>query len=135
MLNLDQVEAAVREVHDVKRLGATAVMVLGTAGDRHLDDQRLLPFYEALCEVGLPLAVHVGWSCPSINNLYDHIYPSGVVAFHFPVLMGFVALISGGILDRFPSLKVVFLEAGSMWVPYMIDRLDHRFQNQGKVFG
>ena len=74
----------------------------------------------------------MGWSCPSINNLYDHIYPSGVVAFHFPVLMGFVALISGGILDRFPSLKVVFLEAGSMWVPYMIDRLDHRFQNQGK---
>ena len=49
-----------------------------------------------------------------------------------PVLMGFVALISGGILDRFPNLKAVFLEAGSMWVPYMIDRLNHRFQNQGK---
>jgi predicted TIM-barrel fold metal-dependent hydrolase len=46
--------------------------------------------------------------------------------------MGFTALISGGVLDRFPKLRAVFLEAGSMWVPYMIDRLNHRFQNQGK---
>jgi len=96
-------------------------------------DPRLFPFYEALCEEGFPLAIHVGWACPSINNLYDHIYPSGVVAFHFPVLMGFTALISGGVLDRFPNLKAVFLEAGSMWIPYMIDRLNHRYENQGKA--
>jgi predicted TIM-barrel fold metal-dependent hydrolase len=133
VVNLDDVEAAVHEVHAAKRLGAVAVMVLGTAGDRQLDNSALFPFYEAICEEALPLAIHVGWACPSINNLYTHIYPSGVVAFHFPVLMGFAALISGGILDRFPDLKAVFLEAGSMWVPYMIDRLNHRFQNQGKA--
>ena len=132
VVNLDDAKAAADEVREVKRLGAAAVMVLGTAGDRQLDDSLLFPFYEAICDAGLPLAVHVGWACPSINNLYTHIYPSGVVAFHFPVLMGFTALISGGILDRFPKLKAVFLEAGSMWVPYMIDRLNHRFQNQGK---
>ena len=133
VVNLDDVAAAVEQVREAKRLGAVAVMVLGTAGDRQLDNPALFPFYEALCAEGLPLAIHVGWACPSINNLYDHIYPSGVVAFHFPVLMGFAALISGGILDRFPQLRAVFLEAGSMWVPYMIDRLNHRFQNQGKT--
>jgi predicted TIM-barrel fold metal-dependent hydrolase len=133
VVNLDDVKTAAQEVREVKRLGAAAVMVLGTAGDRQLDDPLLFPFYEAICDEGLPLAIHVGWACPSINNLYSHIYPSGVVAFHFPVLMGFAALISGGILDRFPTLSAVFLEAGSMWVPYMIDRLNHRFQNQGKT--
>jgi predicted TIM-barrel fold metal-dependent hydrolase len=131
--NLDDAKTAAQEVREAKRLGAAAVMVLGTAGDCQLDDPPLFPFYEALCDVGLPLAIHVGWSCPAINNLYSHIYPSGVVAFHFPVLMGFAALISGGVLDRFPKLRAVFLEAGSMWVPYMIDRLNHRFQNQGKT--
>ena len=133
VVNLDEGRPAVREVHEAKRLGAVAVMVLGTAGDRQLDDPSFFPFYEALCEEGLPLAVHVGWACPSINNLYTHIYPSGVVAFHFPVLMAFAALISGGVLDRFPNLTAVFLEAGSMWIPYVIDRLNHRFQNQGKA--
>ena len=129
VVNLDDVKTAAHEVREVKRLGAGAVMVLGTAGDRQLDDPLLFPFYEAICDEGLPLAIHVGWSCPSINNLYSHIYPSGVVAFHFPVLMGFAALISGGILDRFPTLRAVFLEAGSMWVPYMIGRLHHSFPN------
>jgi predicted TIM-barrel fold metal-dependent hydrolase len=132
VVNLDDPQTAAREVREAKRLGAAAVMVLGTAGDRLLDDPLLFPFYEALCDEDLPVAIHVGWACPAINNLYSHIYPSGVVAFHFPVLMGFTALISGGVLDRFPKLRAVFLEAGSMWVPYMIDRLNHRFQNQGK---
>ncbi len=68
VVNLDQIQAAVHEVHEVKRLGAAAVMVLGTAGDHQLDNPRLLPFYEALCEEELPLAVHVGWGCPSINK-------------------------------------------------------------------
>jgi len=133
VVNLDDVDAAAHEVREAKRLGAVAVMILGTAGDRQLDDPLLFPFYEALCEQELPLAIHVGWACPSINNLYSHIYPSGVVAFHFPVLMGFAVLISAGVLDRFQNLRAVFLEAGSMWVPYMIDRLHHRCQNQGKA--
>ena len=132
VVNLDETGAAVREVREARRLGATAVMLLGTIGDRQLDDPQYFPFYEAVCEEKLPLAVHVGWACPSINNLYDHIYPSGVVAFHFPVLMGFAAFISGGVFDRFPNLTAVFLEAGSLWIPFMIDRLDHRFKHQGK---
>lgn len=132
VVNLDDTAAAVREVRQAKRLGAVGMMVLGTAGDHLLDHSRLIPFYEAVAEENLALAVHVGWACPSINNLFTHIYPSGVIAFLMPVLMGFVALISGGILDRFPNLRVVFLEAGSLWIHFMLDRLHHRFQHSGK---
>ena len=32
-----------------------------------------------------------------------------------------------GVFDRFPKLRVGFLEAGTGWVPYMIDRLDRFF--------
>jgi predicted TIM-barrel fold metal-dependent hydrolase len=49
-----------------------------------------------------------------------------------PVLMGFVALISGGVLDRFPKLRVVFLEAGCQWIHFMLDRLEHRFKHSTK---
>jgi predicted TIM-barrel fold metal-dependent hydrolase len=128
IVNLDDVPAAARQVRDAKSLGAVAVMVLGTAGDLTFDHPSLLPFFESLAEEKLPLAVHVGWSCPSLNNLYSHIYPSGVIAFLVPVLMGLVGLISGGILDRFPNLKVTFLEAGCQWVHFVLERLDHRFR-------
>jgi len=132
VVNLDDIPASIHEVREAKRLGAVAAMVLGTAGDNLLDDPRLDPFYEAVAEENLPLAVHVGWACPSINNLYDHVYPSGVIAFLMPVLMGFVALISGGVLDRFPTLKIGFLEAGCQWIHFMLDRLEHRYKRAGK---
>jgi predicted TIM-barrel fold metal-dependent hydrolase len=132
VVNLDEISSAVRQVKEAKSLGAVGMMILGTAGDRLLDDASLLPFYEAVAEADLPLAVHVGWACPSINNLYTHIYPSGVIAFSMPVLMGLVSMMSGGIFDRFPSLRVVFLEAGCLWVHFILERLHHRFQHSGK---
>lgn len=132
VVNLDDIPGAVRQVHEAKGLGAVGIMVLGTAGDNLLDHPTLVPFYEAVAEENLTLAVHVGWACPSINNLFTHIYPSGVIAFLMPVLMGFVALISGGVLDRFPNLRVVFLEAGCLWVHFMVDRLNHRFQHSSR---
>lgn len=133
VVNLDDVPAAAREVREAKKLGAVAVMVLGTAGDHMLDHPRLLPFFEAIAEENLALAVHVGWACPSLNNLFTHIYPSSVNAFLMPVLLGFSALISGGVLDRFPNLRVGFLEAGCQWIHFMLDRLDHRFKHSGNV--
>ncbi len=132
VVNLDDGPASVRQVKEAKKLGAVGMMILGTAGDRLLDDPSLLPFYEALAQEALPLAVHVGWACPSLNNLYSHIYPSGVIAFSMPVLMGLVSLMSGGILDRFPNLRVVFLEAGCLWVHFILERLHHRYQHSAK---
>jgi predicted TIM-barrel fold metal-dependent hydrolase len=49
-----------------------------------------------------------------------------------PVLMGLVSMMSGGIFDRFPNLRVVFLEAGCLWVHFMLERLHHRFQHSRK---
>ena len=132
VVNLDDIPGAARQVKEAKTLGAVGMMILGTAGDRLLDDPSLLPFYDALAEADLPLAVHVGWACPAINNLYSHIYPSGVIAFSMPVLMGLVSMMSGGIFDRFPALRVVFLEAGCLWVHFILERLHHRFQHSGK---
>jgi predicted TIM-barrel fold metal-dependent hydrolase len=133
VVNLDDVTGAVKQVREAKQLGAVSVMVLGTAGDDMLDHPRLDPFYAALCEENLALGVHVGWSCPAVNNLYSHIYPSGVIAFHVPLLMAFTALVSGGVLDRFANLKIVFLEAGCQWVPFILERIHHRFKNQGSA--
>jgi uncharacterized protein len=129
VVNLDDIPASVNQVREAKKLGAVGMMILGTAGDRLLDDPSLLPFYEALAESKLPVAVHVGWACPAINNLYSHIYPSGVIAFSMPVLMGLVSMMSGGIFDRFPNLRVVFLEAGCLWVHFILERLHHRYQH------
>ena len=98
-----------------------------------LDNPMFLPFYEAMAETDLTLGVHVGWACPSLNNLYSELYPSWLTAFLMPVMMGFVAFMTGGTLDRFPNLRVVFLEAGCLWIPFVIDRLNHRFPHARRL--
>ena len=50
VVNLDDIPGAVKQVKEAKKLGAVGMMILGTAGDRLLDDDSLLPFYEAVAE-------------------------------------------------------------------------------------
>ena len=36
-----------------------------------------------------------------------------------------------GVFERFPRLRVAFLECGAGWVPYMMDRMDDEFEKRG----
>ena len=40
-------------------------------------------------------------------------------------------MIFGRVFERFPRLKVAFLEAGCGWVPYLIERIDRRTERSG----
>src|SRR5437016_8628269 len=58
--NLDDVGAAVQQVREAKSLGASAALVLGTAGDLTFDHPTLWPFFDPLPQTHLPLSGHVG---------------------------------------------------------------------------
>jgi predicted TIM-barrel fold metal-dependent hydrolase len=40
-----------------------------------------------------------------------------------------VSIIYGGLLERFPGLRVAFLEAGCGWVPFWLHRMDEHWEN------
>jgi predicted TIM-barrel fold metal-dependent hydrolase len=47
-----------------------------------------------------------------------------------------VSFIYGGVLERFPGLRVAFLEAGCGWVPFWLHRMDEHWDNSvGRDFG
>ena len=117
--------ACVAEVRRARDLGAVGLMIGGTAGDRLLHHRDLEPFFAAACDVDLPVCVHTGWSCPGLTQTCEDPYSALLLSFTLPVLMAFFSLTAGGVLDRFPQLRVAFLEAGSEWIPYMIGRMDH----------
>ena len=45
----------------------------------------------------------------------------------------FAGLMYGGIAERFPKLRVAFLECGVGWVPYWMERMDEEWEKRGKV--
>src|SRR2546426_10420414 len=68
VVNLDEIPAAIRQVREARKLGAVAVMVLGTAGDRLLGDPALLPFFEAAAPGEPRVSVRGGGGRPPLSN-------------------------------------------------------------------
>ena len=42
-----------------------------------------------------------------------------------PAQLAFVAIVNNSMLDRYPNLKVAFLEFGAEWLFYMFGRMEH----------
>lgn len=128
VVNLGDVEGAVAEARRARADGAVGCMVLGTVGDLTLDDAGFDPFYAALCDLDMGLAVHVGWSSPSLSRLYDNVYDALILPFTVTLFTGFLHIVAGGVLDRFPKLRVAFFEAGCQWVPFLVERMEHYYE-------
>ncbi len=128
----DAVEAAAEAKRAVNDLGAVGVMVQPYAGDLHLCDPEVDALWSAVDLMGVPVGIHGSrHTCAphlrseSFRNqarFYALSHP-----FQQQVAMG--DLVLGGVLERFPHLKVVFLESGVGWMPTYIDRLDEAYQS------
>lgn len=123
-LPLPEVEACLEELDHAHRLGTSGFLILGTAGNLLLDDPKLDPLYRRAEQLNVPVCVHVGWAYPPLTALYDSVFRSQSAAFVVPIFMAFVSIMAGGVLDRFPKLKVGFFEAGVEWVPYWVDKIE-----------
>ena len=47
----------------------------------------------------------------------------------FPLMIQLTDMVFSGVFDRFPKLRVAFLEGGCGWVPFMMDRMDYEYDS------
>ena len=124
------VDESVREVRRCREMGSVGLMLLGTYGDRHLDHPSLDPIWRTCAELEMPVAVHPGFCNPGLDKQYMNILDATMVPFVFSVLLGYYAIVRSGLLDRYPSLRVGFMETGARWVDFMTMRIN---ENSGKL--
>ncbi|NIO07636.1 MAG: amidohydrolase family protein [Deltaproteobacteria bacterium] len=115
---------ACRAIAEMKESGATAAVVFGTAGERSLSDPSFYPAYDELVRAGLPLSIHFGMSFPPLWDISRTMFSGQFLGMTLPVFLGFYAVTAGGLMDRYPSLKVGFLEFGSEWLLYVVPRME-----------
>ena len=125
-LPLRNPKMAEKEVFRVKDAGAVSLMCYGTVNDTMLHDSKFDRVWAAAAECDLPIAVHVGWPGP-LREMCDEHSSSLNVSFTLPLLIGFYSFAGGGILDRHPKLRAVFLEGGAGWIPWYLERMDHYY--------
>ena len=123
-------EGAKRTVEEVKALGLkTFLMPLFPGKDlakNPIDyaSTAMDPVWDAIEATGLPVSFHIGENPPQTPNEFNSL-PVGMMQSVSPFRDVFGKLIFGGILDRHPSLKVGFFEAGINWVPSALQDAEH----------
>jgi uncharacterized protein len=87
-----------------------------------------IPLYSLIEETGKPLAFHSGfhWGDPSFMQLNRFISMHALSFVHYN-LIHLTNWVINGLPERFPKLKVVWVESGLAWVPFIMQRLDHEF--------
>jgi uncharacterized protein len=125
LLPLRDQRQAFEALEEMQRWGARAAVVFGTAGERMLSDPSFLPIWDEFARAQLSLCVHMGMSYPPLAQLGQSIYDGHVIGMSLPAELAFMAIVGHRMLDRYPDLKVAFLEFGAEWIFYMVSRMDH----------
>jgi len=101
--------------------------------DKNLDDPSFDVVWATAERLGVAVCVHGGGQAPGqvpfVVERLDSILT--VHAFTHPVgaMLALTCFTVGGVLHRFPDLRVGFLEAGAGWLPFWLERLDEHWEH------
>jgi len=132
------IDIAVREIERIHSLGLHGVNTNfdpQNQGLRELSDPYYTPMWAACESFDLPVNFHIGASVSQMsyagNGPWDSLDPDSQMALGSAVLYMSNARIMGnfilsGLLDRHPRLKLVSVESGVGWIPFVLDCLDYQ---------
>ncbi|MGG4442593.1 amidohydrolase family protein [Brevibacillus fortis] len=119
---LQDTEAAIREMDRCMHELCLKGIEIGTnVNGNNLDDPGLLPFFEMCQTWDVPLFVHP-WETLGRERMPRHnlMYTVGMPS---ETALAAASLILGGVIEKFPRLKICFAHGGGSF-PYILPRLD-----------
>jgi predicted TIM-barrel fold metal-dependent hydrolase len=125
-------------VAEIDRLGEEPGMVqvlMGSASEAPFGRRAFHPIYAACVRHGLPLALHLGGegagiSAPATAVGHPTTYFEWYGSLPQSYMAHIVSMITEGVFERFPSLKVVLYDGGVFWLPHVMWRFDKNWKSQ-----
>jgi predicted TIM-barrel fold metal-dependent hydrolase len=120
----------------IGQLGLKGVTITSQIQGFSLDCEKLFPLYEKVSELDVPIFVHPPLAPVGYDLLQDYDLPR-VLGREVDLMVATTRLIAGGVLDRFPGLKLVIGHFGG-GIAAVKDRLlnkGYRFGTLKKPFG
>lgn len=114
-------EEAAREMIRTQKMGSVGVMVLGDYDEKSLDHPDFDIIWKTANDIGMPVNVHPGTGALQAWKDYPSVASD---QFLMSVVRGFKTICSSGLLDRYPDVKVSFLETGCTWVDFATEVMD-----------
>ena len=109
-------------------VGVAGFVVIATH-DVPVHSNRLMKIYAALEERGLALAFHAHWNWrDGAFKQMNRFLSAHAIGFVFYNMVHLTNWVINGMGERFPRLKVVWMESGLAWLPFMMQRLDNEYR-------
>ena len=126
----------------VTELGAVSIFLPTAIPDKMWHHPDYNPVWETIVELDVPISVHGSssasgnpWANARYNPLAGPFIALGqAIGFPFENMINLGHFMYSGILDRFPRLKLLILEANSGWVPFWLNRLEKYCEGRQSVF-
>jgi predicted TIM-barrel fold metal-dependent hydrolase len=130
--------AAVGEIERVARRGNVRGLEIARRFDMTaLWDPWWNPVWDAIAASGLPVHFHtIGGARRDFSKLTGKTLlaarAASISSFQMHMADVLMSVIFAGVLEHHPNLKMVIGEAGTGWIPYILDRMDAEWEDQFK---
>ncbi|MCH7570937.1 MAG: amidohydrolase family protein, partial [Deltaproteobacteria bacterium] len=135
--------AAVRELQYLAKRDVLTAMLPNNVYGINMGDPMFDPIFAEAQELDIPLCVHPQTGhdgIPGVSGVMGagserflkYVYVH-MTAFPFELMIAMMHMIGEGVFDRYPRLKVGFMEGGAGWLPYWMERMDEEWEKRGKV--
>ncbi len=114
--------SAIAEMERVMDLGFKGVIINDHVAGETYDSPRFRPFFDAAQQAGALLFFHQGGQTITTGRIDRYKLPNAVGNLTERTLV-FATLVFGGVLDRFPDLKLLLAHGGG-YTPYGVARMD-----------
>ncbi len=136
LITLHDVDLAVEETRRaISELDAIGLcLVPEPSNGRHIHDRYYDPVWREAEKLGAPICFHPAASPnqdQAVHRFKGHANEAVLInAFRNPVelMLAVGSFCAGGVLERFPNLRVAFLEGNCGWLPWALYRLDERWE-------
>jgi predicted TIM-barrel fold metal-dependent hydrolase len=131
------IDGCVREVERAKSLGLRGVNLTSDPqdlGSPDLANRAWDPVWDVCAGLEMPVHFHIGASLTTMNFFGNYPWEShdddtklaiGGALLFIGNARVVVNLICSGMFDRYPALKMVSVESGMGWVPFILEALDY----------
>src|SRR5207245_4516446 len=134
MINLDDVQDAIKELERAARLGLSGAMITEyPAEDRRYDQPEVEPFWAAAAALDLPLSLHTATRRQGkIRGAGDKTLrdaSSRATKAFYPAL-SMCDMIFSGVFERHPRLTLAIVEFELAWAPHLLDTMNYTYRER-----
>ncbi len=128
IISLLDMKSAMKELdRSINELDCRGVTISANQNGRGLDSPEYFPFYEKVVEHDLPVLIHpTHWESYPLVDMDKGWRMMHLFGWPFDTTQAVWRLIFGGVIDRFPSMKIVTHHLGAM-IPYFSRRIEQNF--------